>query len=612
MRGGSNVCSGQIWETSVCRVLRCDPEKTWPEYCVKIRGSARDLLPVQAHGVVFIFWRINGVEGGCWLSHIMGIGKTTQVITVHIIQHSFNGMWKEIEEHPESHCTDHERCVGRCPSNQKMLDEFGYDCPCCETSPTHFIKARLGLTIFAVPTQLLRTWQREWSMCKPCDWHGQPIKMLKCHNTAGDGDEKLEGDNRDLALGRNLTVCYKRERRQPSHLGPRATVQRKWYGPVRVEGRLENGMVVILTTVQSFLTQFVNKLSVDEEWLETPYRIENKANQCGYTQNRDELRKHQQPLYVVGLYVKDEAHVVKVQTAANVERLKKDMDTIKWPHPFGIVFLTGTPLFQGPDDIIGLTLAMRRPEWQHHAQLKTFDRATLDLLVKRWDSAGRRFNKTGDAATLSAAAAGFASVMKELAPLCGVLMLYVTHDNLFLGRFPVVKKPTLVVERLYVGHAEHWVAHVDNLERQMRIAREETKAAWDELDEVAKAQNPLTHPAPFYRERVCASFPALDTITDPQTQQPIKLTEHEWQTNISSLTWSRDVAGRNPYLKHLDAILQSSAKVQPLEDTYARFKDRRDIDRNPASGVFCSIYFAGTAVMYYVSPFDPMAVAFAY
>jgi hypothetical protein len=244
------------------KFFRYDAPTITAEYIVMVRGSARGLTPIQAHQVYCILSTNHQVEGA--VRPVLPRCGPALLITAHIIQHSFNGMWKEIEEHPESHCTDHERCVGRCPSNQKMLDEFGYDCPCCETSPTHFIKARLGLTIFAVPPQLLRTWQREWSMCKPCDWHGQPIKMLKCHSTAGDADDRLEGENRELAQGLDRSLTS--EVRVVGRDGVKRTVRRTVLGLPRVEGRFENGLVVILTTKSAFRQEFEQKMMMDLDW----------------------------------------------------------------------------------------------------------------------------------------------------------------------------------------------------------------------------------------------------------------------------------------------------------------------------------------------------------
>jgi hypothetical protein len=101
----------------------------------------------------------------------MGIGKTTIAFCIHYIQHTINCMWIDIEQAPSQHylkddCVK-DKCAKVCPSQAKMYKHYGFDCPCCLNSPTHFIKKRLGVIVALVPLSLINTWKYEFSQCFP-------------------------------------------------------------------------------------------------------------------------------------------------------------------------------------------------------------------------------------------------------------------------------------------------------------------------------------------------------------------------------------------------------------------------------------------------------------
>jgi hypothetical protein len=596
LKEGHNLCTDRLWKGVVCKIFRCDHKQLGPYYTIVVAGSDRNLLPVQGHGVYFIFLKLNGVEGGCWLSHTMGIGKTTQTITVHIIQHRINGMWKEIEDHLDAHCVHSntsDACKGKCPSNARMVETFGYDCPCCESSPTHFIKPRLGLTIYTVPTLLLPTWKHEWKMCAPKSWDGTRIKILKCHHTATVDDEQLEGTNEKLARGIDRTKCT--TTKVPQVVGGAGTVTRQSFSPFCVEPRIENGLVVILTTPHSFDSQFANKLVIDKSWVEVPLRRPNPNTLQGWSQSKDNITHVVKYAgYVVGIYVKDESHAAKRKVAQNVSRLKADMKGIHWAQKFGIVLMTGTPLYSGPTDIVEQVVAMSRPEWEDDDILKDFTHAALKKLISRWETAKRKFKETQDSAPLE-------EITEELRPLCGKLMLYVTYENPFLGKYDLVIKPVMVKSQLDCVHEDKWKDRVDNLSTTMQDDFDARKEEWKDWDEQTHERLPLYNPARFYRQRICASFPALDTIKS-HTGETLKLTESEFEEKVSSGQWIRGCGKKNPYHQNIDKILQSSGKRHGLEMVYEQFEDMLDVDENPARGIFASVYFASTAVMYHVSP----------
>jgi hypothetical protein len=142
--------SWSIWE-AICRFFHHDRDKIACEYQVKIYGMARKLLPVQAHAVWWILRMHYKVHNSAFLAHIMGIGKTTIAYAVHITQHIFNLIFDEIKLNSAMH--SNAPLTVKCPSNDKILMEYRYDCPCWKESPTSFMKPSLGVTICLIPNK---------------------------------------------------------------------------------------------------------------------------------------------------------------------------------------------------------------------------------------------------------------------------------------------------------------------------------------------------------------------------------------------------------------------------------------------------------------------------
>jgi hypothetical protein len=479
---------------------------------------------------------------------------------------------------------------------------YGLSCPCPPSSATHFAKERLGLTVFTVPRHLLPTWEEEFVKCGPTTPDGTAIRLLFCHRDATVFRDRLQ-DNLSLARGFDRTQKFVRVEPNTPGSGGKA-LERVTWSKYRVEGRLANGLVIILTTTGSMRGQFLEKLHRHEVWYEIPALTPNKAKgkQGKWVQSKTKTRKSSWPSCVVSYHFKDEAHLMKEQNVNNINLIKANNTLVNYTLPLSIISMTGTPLYTGPADMVPLLKPMIRDEWLTDPVLKDFTPSMLDGLVTKWNRGLNALSRANDMDTLT-------EVVEALKPICGALMLSVSHEDKFLGRQLVCRVPILEITQLTCEHQPDEAAHVNSL-------RATLKSKYDQQVAIAKAEfearNPLGKYTPpsfgnrFFRERICASFPALDLICT-HTGAGLGLTETEWiyRTNARECPmarrWIESDALRNPYRKNIATIVTSTGKTAPLETIYDRFEHRVDADGLPAQGIFGSSYFATTAVIYNVS-----------
>ena len=147
--------SDAIWQET-CALFNHDPERRQPDWCVKVPRFGCALLPVQAHAVWHALQQIQSLLLSIILTHVMGIGKTTIALCIAHVQHEINRMHTEIRAFPDQHCppgTTDRTMV--CPFRETMFTKWGFHCPCAPTSPTYFVKERLGVPVCLSPTGLL-------------------------------------------------------------------------------------------------------------------------------------------------------------------------------------------------------------------------------------------------------------------------------------------------------------------------------------------------------------------------------------------------------------------------------------------------------------------------
>ncbi|KAM3085259.1 hypothetical protein ACMFMG_003689 [Clarireedia jacksonii] len=128
----------------VCRFFNHDPDKRHAERIVQVPGMLRRLLPVQAHGVWFALYRLYSVHRSLFLGYIMGLGKTTMAICLHLVQYIINEMRYDMAVNPDDHSPDG---YAPCPSAARLREKYKLECPCRRDSSTYGVESLLGGTV---------------------------------------------------------------------------------------------------------------------------------------------------------------------------------------------------------------------------------------------------------------------------------------------------------------------------------------------------------------------------------------------------------------------------------------------------------------------------------
>ncbi|KAF7892675.1 uncharacterized protein EAF02_000213 [Botrytis sinoallii] len=226
----------------------CDSECTVLRFLV-VLGINYYLVNFMVYGIVLR--QIHGIAGFIFLCHIMGIGKITIALAIHWIQYIFNMMWADIRANSKAH-TVH----GECPANIQMYKTYGFDCPCSADSTNHWLKERLGVTVAFVPFGFLNSIQNASKAFLIRFW-------FKAHGTSNaSGGDQLKDSTQDLLEGEEVIQeeVYQNdedESLQESEKPKKPSI----YIP-----RLQNGHVFVITTPDSFTSQFLNKFQYTKIW----------------------------------------------------------------------------------------------------------------------------------------------------------------------------------------------------------------------------------------------------------------------------------------------------------------------------------------------------------
>ncbi|KAK6591796.1 hypothetical protein H4I95_12038 [Botrytis cinerea] len=593
----------QIW-IQVCQFIHHKPTLKKPVYCVKVPGGfGHRLLPCQLHGVWYSLRQIHGIAGSIFLCHIMGIGKTTMALAVHWIQHIFNMMWADISANSKAH-TAH----GECPANKQMYKTYGFDCPCSPDSPNHWLKERLGVTVALVPLGLLNVWKAEHTEC----FKGISDQILvKAHGTSNaSGGDQLNDRTQDLLEGEEII----QEEVYQSDGDESLQESEKPKTPSIYTPRLQNGHVFVITTPDSFASQFLNKFQHTKTWWYQP-------------PGKEARQRRETPAYqscIVSLLFKDEFQLRRTESIRAIQDIQRrqyinNEATLlrdcrhEVYHRIALVLLSGTPLTTGPLDISGFVQLMCRDRWREDAILQNWMHNELQDLGEKW-------KKWTDSRSINTQDVSH-EITQKFSPLVENLMIRWTTNSDLLGEKPVIV-PRNLYSNIKCNNGSYWTSRVDSLgqEESKRLERRENirRARYQARHGHLKGYESLdkTNVNIYYRFRLCASFPKLMDLTDDEGI-PLKLTEGEWVVKSTGKDpeWKQET-DTDPYFNNLKEIVASSGKLRGIEKKINKYKYFRDAEKKLARQVFCSYFFAGAYIMYlwmvHILEIEPADIIFLY
>jgi hypothetical protein len=588
----SEICmhlSEEIWN-KVCRFFHHRPELREAAYIVDVPGFGRKLLPVQAHAVYWAFLKFNGREGSVFLGHVMGIGKTTIACALHHIQHRINYIHDHIRRFPDQHLShDLQASDAQCPSNDLVVQKYGFDCVCAMNSPTSFMAQKLGFTSMLAPLGLLENWVREASSCFRKSSNGEVTNdldcvLLKAHGTFSFAKEDL------------MNICAKEIEHEDDAGVPL---------PSTLKPRLSNSKFFVLTTSHSFESKVLKPLQRRRSWTFQP-EGERKRNRKGewYTTSPRSMTRSTNsfPLAVVALQMRDEFHMEKNAGSSSITALRHLM---KWQdiHEFPIRFcpMSGTPLCTGPGDMAHYIKCMVKPQWKTDPVLQKWMGDEIVDLGDEWENRCKkrtiRFEDT-------------ALTVKRLQPLYEQLMLRFTTKSNFLGAGPVVKVPINAYVPVTCQNPA-WEERLNDAQKEedARLKRAEAarKERWrrdhgGSISSYVPLQNNL--PGSYHRQRLYASIPGLMDLTY-KSGTPLGLTMQEWKENTKPSTrvdepWKQETPS-DPYFANIKMLAKSSVKLKVIGDLINDFKHKIDAEGKPARLIFASYFMPAAYIIYLVS-----------
>jgi hypothetical protein len=221
------------------------------------------------------------------------------------------------------------------------------------------------------------------------------------------GDDQLEGENIELALGKDKSNVISIPVKQSG--GTTRIVARKVLGTPHVEGRLENGLALILTTTGSFHEHVENKLMRKLDWQEDQRQTVNVQGNSRHTGEENDRLQDQYPVYITSLYVTDAGTHRIEKTVKHINWIRDCLVAVPCKQELAIVCLNGG---FSADFVSMATLAAAMI--RRDCSIK-YDKQWLDQLKKNYDLA--KTDDYQDTGNDSAMVAVFQSVMPLLKQL---------------------------------------------------------------------------------------------------------------------------------------------------------------------------------------------------
>lgn len=561
----SAICehqSEELWQ-EVCNFFQHDPSDKRADYVVRVKGFARRLLPVQAYTAIWVLKRCYGIHGSAIVGLLMGLGKTTVTLVVHLLRHVINLAHADIERYPQNHYPASPKCLAT-----RMSTELGIDCPCHPQSGSHWTRKLRGFTLNLIPRGVLKVWEDEAAACfTPVDnvFH---IEVWKAHGNSSLTDAQVKAlkggySNKQSNVDDAGRLCIPR-------LGVKTTHSR----------------YMILTTSHSVQSRVVNA-----------FMHKRQINRSPDARGRARVPL-ESPLFfnaVIGMIVRDEFHLERNETSATIQALKniRSRASAVKSHQPSLMILSGTPITTGPSDISYYLRAMQRQRWAQHPVLRRYMNEEIIDLGKAWDVACRKGAMTEEKSQ---------GIIAQFRPVVEELMIRFTHKTNFLASGAVVKLPECRFAVRMCAHDPEWTTRLSQ-QKQVEDEAMAKREAKRRATYYHKHRGNMTNYLPlaqqqantYYRSRLYASFPALLDIKD-HSGQHLALTEAEWLENTRSGHWEAGTA-TDPYYHNREKIFASSGKLTEVQKIWTRFSSVIDAERRPARLILCSYFFAGAYLL---------------
>jgi hypothetical protein len=575
------------------------------QYVIVVPGMTRKLLFVQAHEVVeFLLMRSQTISA--FVNHAMGIGKTTMAIAVHVINHTLSIMRNEISLRPQQHLDGQARKadpVLQCPSNNKMLQKYGFDCPCSRANLSSHIRTFKGPTTMLAPSSLAKTWRSEWQACfglreeLPCGTGIMDYVFVWAHNKAYSKSGAWRNGCEEFAMAEALPSTPDTYKSVPP-------------GPADMTFNVQSSRIFILTTSQSFPTNVVTRLV-------RPYTYIIPATSTTTRTGRPKENPATRETILYSCFLPgsiwiDEAHKERLETSAASTALKMCIKLFKATDhpPMPIHPMSGTMMVNGAIDLHMYTSKMvqaAKGRWEAHPVLKKFSNDELKTQGAAFDKAIRA-TLTNETTIIE-----HANLLREFVD---VVTLRVNETTKWLDGTPILKLPRNEYFEIECALDPYWQARLSNYEneRTQRLSAMNNERKKAQMDRVGHLRNfePLkVHSIAATRVgRLYATWPKLLYLVDHGGVE-WKWTQAEWSNWVNhnpNDDSSSPVSSTHPFYGHLQDIIDTSPKATYIRDRILALSRAKDAEGKIPRIVICSEFYTTTKLITLVPIMPPPAM----
>ncbi|KAF7858002.1 hypothetical protein EAF04_009358 [Stromatinia cepivora] len=415
-----------------CDILHHPRHIRKSDFIVQIHGMKCRLLPYQAHNVIRTLMIWNSDVGSTFQAHEMGLGKTLMSYTTCYLQHAINCMWDDIQQKPADHLSSDQMEGQICPSNHRIYKQYGLDCPCTKAHETSKFKPSLGIHVILVPLGLLTNWIDEWH--KFFD-ENNPLNMqlVVAHgNAKGDMSVMNSSAKSDMMSDVDLGDPH-----DPSK-------------PVCTP-KLQNSRIICITTSHSISKQLFERFEKEKvvPIQNSPYASRKRNPDRTVIMITPKLiyQRIKYTKLTISTLWRDEAHKEHLATSATLQVLKNPFFEEKRHENIHYNPMSGTLITSGPMDVAEYLIRMKRPSWDNHKALKSFDSTKVLALGKMWDK------KVKDGVLDEEVSQ---KCIDLLLPIIEAITLRFTAKSNFLGEGPIVLLPPNIYSEISCQHEPKW------------------------------------------------------------------------------------------------------------------------------------------------------------
>lgn len=537
----------------------CGVDLTDPESSLPIPGMRRKPYLCQVFAAFWMLCTEQTEARGGFVSDVMGIGKTTEILAYFVLSVLLTVNKSEVEHfnqnpnaedqvghhiHPDDHQTD------TCPSQKR----FPFRCACDRRRfSAKDINISPGATLAVVPAALLPVWMDEWAkVIDPVHGGSIGMKLLVGHGASNTKIKELKHQ------------CISTVFEYANDLRPSP------------DGKHRGGEIkyLVLTTALSYGNHVERPTSLEIIEKSTATRVKGVASIW---------RANNAKKIVWRALIEDECHLDRGTGGGNnvfytIVRRQKRQRPVIW-------LVSGTPYERGPQDIRHwVTRVLTRDEWKEDPTLSYGSSSTFETSAK----AVERFQKKAAQAGLNESdKLQYSEEAEKFSKFLQRIMIRRSGGSRWNGK-PILRIPSCSHRDIECTIGPDHITELQELEKrslvQAKDAYQHQLARW--LDAGRLGPKPVFEPDNFFRisrrTRILAIFPGL---LDVMRNEKMKL-----NLDCAELWDMLKTPGGDIYARNIDLAISQSSKCSELQSILKEVDSELDYMGRPRKLVILTAF----------------------